>query len=96
MIRAGVRADLKIGGEEISNAVSLSRMEMIPKCLPREYLAFLKITTHISTIPAPDHTVPYGTVLWRDAFPGHFVPGYDHAVPPGQKPFAHLRGLALS
>ena len=41
MIRAGVRVDLKIGGEEISNAVSLSRMEMIPKCLPRR----------VSTVP---------------------------------------------
>ncbi len=24
----------------------------------------------------PDHTVPYGTVLWRDA-PRYFAPGYD-------------------
>src|ERR1700722_214656 len=23
--------------------------------------------------------------------PRHFVPGYDHPVPPGQKPFAHRR-----
>src|SRR4029077_19741837 len=45
-----------------------------------EYLAFLKLrnTAHISTrntsgiscAAAPDHTVPYGTVLSRDAFPG--------------------------
>jgi hypothetical protein len=25
------------------------------------------------------------------ALPRHFVPGYDHAVPPGQKPFAHRK-----
>jgi hypothetical protein len=25
-------------------------------------------------LAAPDHTVPYGTVLSRDAFPRHFVP----------------------
>jgi hypothetical protein len=33
----------------------------------------------------PDHTVPYGTVLLilSDAFPRHFVPGYDRTVPPG-------------
>ena len=55
-----------------------------------EYLA-LRNTAHISTrntsgFAAPDHTVPYGTVLsgWR--CPRHFVPGYDRAVPPGQKP----------
>jgi hypothetical protein len=35
-------------------------------------------------LAAPDHTVPYGTVLSRDTFPRHFVPGYDHAVPLGQ------------
>ncbi len=35
MIDAGVRTDSKIGGREISHAVSLSRMEMIPKCLSR-------------------------------------------------------------
>jgi hypothetical protein len=35
----------------------------------------------------PDHTVPYGTVL-SGRFSRHFVPGYDHPVPPGQKPFA--------
>src|ERR1700736_3557163 len=29
-------------------------------------------------------------------FPRHFVPGYDHAVPPGQKPFRPSKGLALS
>ena len=32
-IRAGVRTDSQIGGEEISNAVSISRIEMIPKCI---------------------------------------------------------------
>ena len=29
-------------------------------------------------------------------FPRRFVPGYDQPVPPGQKPFALLEGLALS
>jgi hypothetical protein len=28
-------------------------------------------------LATPDHTVPYGTDLSRDAFPGTFVPGYD-------------------
>ncbi len=34
-----------------------------------------------------NHTVPYGTDLlgWRS--PRHFVPGYDHAVPPGRNTF---------
>src|ERR1700751_4142805 len=39
-------------------------------------------------LAAPDHTVPYGTVLSRDTFPGtscqrHFVPGYDRCCPYG-------------
>jgi hypothetical protein len=33
-------------------------------------------------LAAPDHTVPYGTVLSR-ALSWHFVPGYDRTVPPG-------------
>jgi hypothetical protein len=36
-------------------------------------------------------TVPSGTGL-SGSLPRHFVPGYDHTVPPpGQKPFAHRR-----
>ena len=30
----------------------------------------LKILTLSVGLAAPDHTVPYGTALWRDAFPG--------------------------
>ncbi len=43
----------------------------------------LRIGAHICT----NHTVPYGTALlgWRR--PRHFVPGYDHAVPPGRSRF---------
>ena len=33
----------------------------------------------------PDHTVPYGTVLSRDGFPRHFVPGYDRCRPSGTR-----------
>jgi hypothetical protein len=33
---------------------------------------------------APVHTVPYGTGLLGWRCPRHFVPGYDHTVPPGQ------------
>ncbi len=58
--------------EEISNAVSLSRVEMIPKCI-------------VGSI-ALDHTVPYGTTLLVGC-PRHFVPGYDRAVPLGRKRF---------
>jgi hypothetical protein len=36
-----------------------------------------------------NHTVPYGTeLILRDT--RHFVPGYLHLVPPGQKPSAHV------
>jgi hypothetical protein len=55
MICAGVHR-FKDWREEISNAVSLSRKEMIPKCI-------------VGSI-APNHTVPYRTVLSRDAVPG--------------------------
>ena len=84
MIRAGVRTDSKIGGEEISNAVSLSRISWeramaysaSVQTIQEEYLAFLKKHgSHFDEkIPvgsaAPDHTVPYGTILSRDAFTG--------------------------
>jgi hypothetical protein len=49
----------------------------------------LKTLTLSVGLAAPDHTVPYGTVLSEGRFPRHFVPGYDRAVPPGQRPFAH-------
>ena len=96
MIRAGVRTDSKIGGE-ISNAVSLSRMEMVPKCLSRRVFSLPKETRRIFRrekpvgSAAPDHTVPYGTGSFEGRFPRHFVPGYDQPVSPGQKPFAHRR-----
>src|ERR1700722_575546 len=32
----------------------------------------------------PDHTVPYGTVLWRDAFPGTSCQATIGVVPPGR------------
>jgi hypothetical protein len=41
-----------------------------------------------------DRTLRDGSFGWR--CPRHFVPGYDRTVPPGQKPFAHSKGLALS
>jgi hypothetical protein len=34
---------------------------------------------------APDHTVPYGTVLWRDAFPGTSCRATIGVVPPGHR-----------
>jgi len=40
---------------------------------------------------APDHTVPYGTVLLGWGCSRHFVPGYDRTVPPGLSSF--LRAL---
>jgi hypothetical protein len=38
----------------------------------------------------PDFDCPSGTGL-SASLPRHFVPGYYHPVPPGQKPFAHRR-----
>jgi len=35
-------------------------------------------------LAAPDHTVPYGTVLFGGRCSRHFVPGYDRSVPPGR------------
>ena len=57
--------------EEISNAVSVSKIEIIPKRIG----GILDPVRHLVTLlpvgsAAPDHTVPYGTVLSRDAFPG--------------------------
>jgi hypothetical protein len=40
-------------------------------------------------------TVPPGRGL-SPSLPRHFVPGYYRAVPPGQKPFAHRKRLALN
>jgi hypothetical protein len=89
MIRAGVRTDSKIGGG-ISNAVSVSSIEMIPQCIG----GALDHVRHLVTLllvgsAAPDHTVPYGTVPSGNVFQAlrawlHFVPGYDQPVPPGQ------------
>jgi hypothetical protein len=51
-----------------------------------------------SLIRSPLHesyrTLRDGCFGWRR--PRHFVPGYDQPVPPGQKPFAHSKALALS
>jgi hypothetical protein len=41
-----------------------------------------------SWISRAEHAVPYAPVLSGGRFSRHFVPGYDLAVPPGQKPFA--------
>ncbi len=70
MIRAGAYR-FEDWREEISNAVSVSRIEMIPKCIG----GVLDHVRHLFSLPpvgsaAPDHTVPYGTVSSRDAFPG--------------------------
>jgi hypothetical protein len=43
-----------------------------------------------------NHTVPYGTALRGGAGPRHFVPGYDHAVPPGQNTFSPPPSVCLS
>jgi hypothetical protein len=45
---------------------------------------------------APDHTVPYGTVILRQGYTRHFVPGYDRAVPPGLSPFGQSHDSTLS
>ena len=70
MIGAGVSTDSKME-EEISNAVSVSRIEMIPKCVG----GVLDHVRHLVTLllvgsAAPNHTVPYGTVPSGDIFPG--------------------------
>jgi hypothetical protein len=44
-------------------------------------------------IGVPNHTVPYGTVPSGGRFFRHFVPGYNHAVLPGQKPFTQVPPL---
>ncbi len=64
---------------------------------PEEYLAFLeKHGAHFDEKYLWDHLRARSYRTLRDGSfgvrcPRHFVPGYDHAVPPGQKPFAHRR-----
>jgi hypothetical protein len=54
-----------------------------------------RIGAHTRT-PQKNYTVPYGTALLAGRHPRHFVPGYDRAVLPGQKPFAYQSDLTLS
>ncbi len=70
MIRAGAHR-FEDWREEISNAVSVSRIEMIPKYIGGvlDHVRHLVTLLPVGSAP-PDHTVPYGTVPSRDAFPG--------------------------
>jgi hypothetical protein len=89
VIRAGLRADSG-NGHYIEQQLEHHRTPTFRE----EYLASVKkhsptFRREIHPIPlrfaAPDHTVPYGTVLSRDAFPRHFVPGYDRCCPYGTR-----------
>jgi hypothetical protein len=53
--------------------------------------AFRRTTSGIRS--APDHTVPYGTVLLGWECSRHFVPGYDRTVPPGLSLFLQALNL---
>jgi hypothetical protein len=65
MIRAGVRADTMIGVTKFSDA-NLSRIAFrLPEETRRTFRREISLE-----LAAPDHTVPYGTVFSRDAFPG--------------------------
>jgi len=50
-------------------------------CLSFSIRNFVPIIESVRT-PAECHTVPYGTALLGWRFHRHFVPGYDHTVPP--------------
>jgi hypothetical protein len=60
LIRAGVRAN-SIGSDEISNTKYIASLKKHGRHLRRQIPLGLA---------APDHTVPYGTVLSLDALPG--------------------------
>jgi hypothetical protein len=77
LIGAGMRTDSMIG------VISL----------PEKNMAHLSTRNTSGRGSAPDHTVPYGTVLWGWGCSRHFVPGNDRTVPPGLSPF--LRALNL-
>src|SRR3984957_12563500 len=71
LIRAGVRTDSMIGVTKFR--IGKLRSKHGAQVDEKYLLVFA----------TPDHTVPYGTVLSRDAFPRHFVPGYDRCCPYG-------------
>ena len=71
MIRARCAHRFEDWREEISNAVSLSRIEMIPECFSGVLDPCPPLVTLLLVgSAAPDHTVPYGTVPSGDIFPG--------------------------
>jgi hypothetical protein len=83
--------------EEISNAVSVSRIEMIPKMHRRR----------LRPCPSPCNPATCGISCTRSyrtlrdgsfegRFPRHFVPGYDQPVPPGQNHSAHKGRIKLA
>jgi hypothetical protein len=47
-------------------------------------LEISSLNNRIGAHTCTNQTVPYGTVLLGDVS-RHFVPGYDQAIPPGQK-----------
>jgi hypothetical protein len=90
-VRHGViRADLRT-----DSMIALTKF----RTFQEEYLAFLK--NHVAHfdekvplgLAAPDHAVPYGTVLSMDAVPGTSWQATIGVVPPGQlKPVAKCPG----
>ena len=70
MIRAGVRADSKIGGGNFE-CVSISRIETLPKCIDGVLNRIRHLVTLLPVgLAAPGPSVPYETVPSGDAFPG--------------------------
>src|ERR1700732_1960906 len=72
VIRAGVRTDSMIGVTKFR--IRKNETETWRTCGREIPLGFA----------APDHTVPYGTVLSRDAFPGTSCQATIGVVPPGR------------
>jgi hypothetical protein len=70
--------------EEISNVVSVSRIEMLPKCIGGVF-TLLPVGS-----AAPDHTAPYGTVP-SGTLSQALRAWLQSACPSGQKPFADRR-----
>ena len=83
MIRAGVRADSKIGGG-ISNAVSV----------PRNTAHISMKNPYRISCARSYRTLRDGS--FGGSFPRHFVPGYDRTCPSGTKTIRSSKGLALS
>src|SRR5580700_10717786 len=79
LIRAGVRTDSMIGvtvfRARTSSDTNLSRRVF---SLPKKHGA------QFDELAAPDHTVPYGTVPSRDAFPGTSCQATIGVVPTGR------------